>query len=451
MPQKHPQSLALGLDFAPDFERIRREHSPIEINQITDPAHPPVGVEYVECETLSELVEFLKDKREKIKEKKWRNIILTKQPSVMEKFCADNDIEAEIHAWKLGGPSFVMPMKNEEGIMKNGEGIMKNGGGVCVITDELIGPLLGGVFRRKKKRPQLDLLVQIKAGDPVVHLFHGVGIFQGIVRNTLSGMEREYIEIEYAEKDRLFVPVEELHRVSKFVGESTPTLTRLGSPAWKLILAKTNEEIQKIAEELLANHAARRMAGGVSMMDFPEKEETFHIAFPHKHTLDQEEAIHGIMSDMKSEKPMDRLLSGDVGFGKTEVSLHAVYRAFLNEKQTIFLAPLVVLAYEHYESIRERLKPFGVNVAMMTRMSTTQEIKAVLAGLKDGSIHCVIGTHRLLSPDIKFQNLGLVVVDEEHKFGVTDKEKILHLKAGVDTLALSATPIPRSLNLALSG
>lgn len=128
-----------------------------------------------------------------------------------------------------------------------------------------------------------------------------------------------------------------------------------------------------------------------------------------------------------------------------------MYRAFLNEKQTIFLAPLVVLAYEHYESISERLKPFGVNVAMMTRMSTTREIKAVLAGLKDGSIDCVIGTHRLLSPDIKFRNLGLVVVDEEHKFGVTDKEKILHLKAGVDTLALSATPIPRSLNLALSG
>jgi transcription-repair coupling factor (superfamily II helicase) len=184
---------------------------------------------------------------------------------------------------------------------------------------------------------------------------------------------------------------------------------------------------------------------------FPDKEETFHIAFPHQHTLDQEEAIHGIMADMNSEKPMDRLLSGDVGFGKTEVSLHAVYRAFLNEKQTIFLAPLVVLAYEHYESIRERLKPFGVNVAMMTRMSTTKEIKAVLAGLKDGSIHCVIGTHRLLSPDIKFRNLWLVVVDEEHKFGVTDKEKIMHLKAGVDTLALSATPIPRSLNLALSG
>lgn len=436
MSPKQPKSLALWLDFAPDFERIRREHSPIEVNQIVDPTHPPAGIEYVECDTLSELVEFLK-KQKKI-------LVLTKQTPVMEKFCADNDIEAEIHAWKLGGPSFTMPMNNEEWIMNNG-------GSLCIITDELIWPLLGGVFRRKKKRPQLDLLVQIKAGDPVVHLFHGVGIFQWIVRNTLSGTEREYIEIEYAEKDRLFVPVEELHRVSKFVGETTPTLTRLGSPSWKLILAKTNEEIQKIAEELLANHAARRLAGGVSMMDFPEKEETFHIAFPHKHTLDQEDAIQGIMQDMNSEKPMDRLLSGDVGFWKTEVSLHAVYRAFLNEKQTIFLAPLVVLAYEHYESISERLKPFGVNVAMMTRMSTTKEIKSVLAGLKDGSIHCVIGTHRLLSPDIKFRNLGLVVVDEEHKFGVTDKEKIMHLKAGVDTLALSATPIPRSLNLALSG
>jgi len=187
------------------------------------------------------------------------------------------------------------------------------------------------------------------------------------------------------------------------------------------------------------------------MPDFPDKEETFHIAFPYRHTADQESAILDIMADMNSEYPMDRLLSGDVGFGKTEVALHAVYRAFLNHKQTIFLSPLVVLAYEHFEEISKRVKAFGIHVALLTRMSTTKEEKEVLKGLKDGSIHCVIGTHRLLSPDIKFADLGLVVVDEEHKFGVTDKEKILHLKAGVDTLALSATPIPRSLNLALSG
>lgn len=211
-----------------------------------------------------------------------------------------------------------------------------------------------------------------------MHIFHGVGIFRGIVHNTLSGVEREYIEIEYAEGDKLFVPVDELHRVSKFVGESLPTLTRLGSPTWQHILAKTNEEIQKIAEELLANHAARRIAGGVSMRDFPDKEETFHIAFPFKHTTDQEQAIQAIMADMSAEEPMDRLLSGDVGFGKTEVSLHAVYRAFLNHKQTIFLAPLVVLAYEHFESIQERLKPFGVKVALLTRMSSTKEEKEVL-------------------------------------------------------------------------
>ncbi len=203
------------------------------------------------AESLVELATFLKTQK--------NILILTRQTPVVEKFCADNSIEAQIHTWKLGGPSFVLD-------------------GQCVITDELLGPLFGGVFRRKK-RPQLDLLVQIKVGDPVVHLFHGVGIFRGIVRNTLSGTEREYIEIEYAEGDRLFVPVDELHRVSKFVGETTPELTRLGTPTWKNVLAKTNEEIQKIAEELLANHAARRLAGGVAMPDFPEKEETFHLAF----------------------------------------------------------------------------------------------------------------------------------------------------------------------------
>ena len=285
----------------------------------------------------------------------------------------------------------------------------------------------------------------------MVHLFHGVGIYRGIIRHSLSGMEREYIQIDYADDDKLFVPVDELHRISKYVGENAPKLTRLGSPAWKETLAKTQDEIQKIAEELLENHAARRMAGGVAMPDFPDKEETFHIAFPYRHTADQESAILDIMADMNSEHPMDRLLSGDVGFGKTEVALHAVYRAFLNHKQTIFLSPLVVLAYEHFEEISRRVKAFGINVSLLTRMSTTREEKEVLKGLRDGSIHCIIGTHRLLSPDIKFADLGLVVVDEEHKFGVTDKEKILHLKAGVDTLALSATPIPRSLNLALSG
>lgn len=453
-------TVTLWLDFSPDFPAIRDLCNPLEINQVKpswDTSNETI-VEYINFSDLSELIEVVK----------WHEdiTILTKQPSVVERFCSDNGLTPFIYEWRLGWPSFMIKKKEEiknkrwgnidlgnnwnNKLNEPNKPNKKNFSTKYIITDEVLWPLLGGIFQRKK-RPKLDLLVQIKTGDPVVHLFHGVWMYRGIIRHSLSGMEREYIQIDYADTDKLFVPVDELHRISKYVWENEPKLTRLWSPVWKETLAKTQEEIQKIAEELLENHAQRRLVNGTGMNDYPLEEENFHTSFSHQHTLDQDSAIADIMGDMKSERPMDRLLSWDVGFGKTEVALHAVYRAFLNQKQTIFLAPLVVLAYEHFEEISKRLRLFGVNVALLTRFSTTKEEKEVLKWLKNGSIHCVIGTHRLLSPDIHFYDLGLVVVDEEHKFGVSDKEKILKLRAGVDMLALSATPIPRSLNLALSG
>ena len=319
------------------------------------------------------------------------------------------------------------------------------------MSDDILAKLFIKKRSRLRTKQRLDLLIQIKPGDHIVHLYHGVGIFRQFIKKDLSGVTREYLEIEYAGEDKLFVPIEEVYRVSKYIGQDKPTLTRLGKLEWKKTLAKTQKEIEDIADQLIEDHATRQLSKGFAFDVFEDKERAFHEAFPYPHTLDQESAIEDIFADMASDNSMDRLLSGDVGFGKTEVAFHAIYRAFLNAKQTLLLTPLVVLAYEHFEACKQRLEPFGIKVDILTRLSTGKEVRQTLQKLKEGSVHVVVGTHRLLSSDIDCFNLGLMVVDEEHKFGVKDKERILNMKTGVDTLAMSATPIPRSLNLALSG
>lgn len=320
-----------------------------------------------------------------------------------------------------------------------------------VIGDDILERLFIQKRSKIRKKQRLDLLVQIRPGDYVVHLYHGVGIFKNCIQKDLSGVIREYLEIEYAKQDKLFVPIEEVHRVSKYIGNTHPELTRLGKLEWKKTLAKTQKEVEDIAEQLVEDHAERQLSSGHHFDVYSEMEDAFTDAFPYEHTPDQKQAIQDIYDDMNSPQSMDRLLSGDVGFGKTEVAFHAIYRAFLNAKQVLFIAPLVVLAFEHYDACMQRFQAFGVKVDILTRLSTTKEVQQTLHRLKHGEVHIVVGTHRLLSEDVACFNLGLIVVDEEHKFGVKDKERILHMKSGVDTLSLSATPIPRSLNLALGG
>lgn len=215
-------------------------------------------------------------------------------------------------------------------------------------------------------------------------------------------------------------------------------------------MEKTDEELEQIASELIEIGAKRTLAKGIRFGRFDD-EELFRKAFHYTHTHDQLEAIEDIRRDMEDELPMDRLLSGDVGFGKTEVAMNALYKAVLSGYQCAVISPLLVLADEHYETFTERLGVFGVRIACMTRMTTPKEEKHILAGLKEGGIDIVVGTHKLLSDDIRFAKLGLLVIDEEHKFGVSHKEKLKKLRANIDILSLSATPIPRSLNLALSG
>lgn len=265
------------------------------------------------------------------------------------------------------------------------------------VADDILGDIFIRNRTKKSIVKNLDLLLEIRPQDYVVHRDHGVGVFREIVEKDVGGNKREYMLIEYRADDKLFVPLTEIHRVSKYIGNEEPVLTRLSSNEWKKTLEKTNVDVEKIARELLETYAKRRISEGFSFTRFPEQESLFQKDFPYEHTIDQQTAISEILADMESGNPMDRLLSGDVGFGKTEVAMNAIYRAFLNEKQSILISPLVVLAYEHMESLQKRLAHFGVRLAVLTRFSTQKEATSILVGLKNGTIDCVVATHRILS------------------------------------------------------
>ncbi len=320
-----------------------------------------------------------------------------------------------------------------------------------VITDDIIGNIFVRNRNKKSIAKHLDLLLSLKPWDLVVHREHGIAIFYAITKKNTGNLEREYAELHYAEWDKLFVPLTELYRVSKYLGKPDVELTKLSGKEWERTMEKTTEEIEAIAMDILETNARRSLAKGRSFAKFRDKEIEFQDAFAHEYTHDQSNAINEIFEDMESEVAMDRLISGDVGFGKTEVAMNAIYKAVLSGTQVAVISPLLVLADEHYETFIDRLTPFGVRIGIMTRMNSAREITQTLEELKNGNIDVVVGTHRLLSEDVRYKKLGLLVIDEEHKFGVTHKERIKKIRAGIDILALSATPIPRSLNLALSG
>jgi transcription-repair coupling factor (superfamily II helicase) len=320
-----------------------------------------------------------------------------------------------------------------------------------IISDDILGKIFVKTRSKRSVAKNIELLLELKPGDYVVHRDHGIGKFVMIIRKELSGIEREYIELHYAEGDKLFVPITEIYRVSKYLGSNNPELTRLSGKEWEKTIDKTTEEIEQIAQDILETNAKRTLAKGRSFGSFPEKEQIFQQAFQYEYTTDQRQAITEIFADMESELPMDRLLSGDVWFGKTEVAMNAIYKAVLSGTQVAVISPLLVLADEHYETFMERFGSFNLRIGIMTRMNTESEIRDTLQKLKHGTLDLVVGSHRLLSEDIVFKKLWLLIIDEEHKFWVSHKERIKKIKHGVDILSLSATPIPRSLNLALSG
>jgi transcription-repair coupling factor (superfamily II helicase) len=296
-------------------------------------------------------------------------------------------------------------------------------------------------------------LRDLKVGDYIVHVDHGVGRFQGLQRIPFGPTEREVMEIEYSGGGKLLMPMENLNLIQKFSGgaDTQPKLDRLGGTAWARTKASVKKAMRDMADELLKLYATRQMVQGHAFSKDSPWQFEFEDAFEFDETEDQESAIDDVKSDMESRKPMDRLLCGDVGYGKTEVAMRAAFKSVMDGKQVVVLAPTTVLAYQHYRTFLRRFASFPVTIELLTRYYSPREQKAILAKLETGEIDVIIGTHRVLSKDIKLKDVGLLVIDEEQRFGVGQKEKLKQLKKAIDVLSMSATPIPRTLHMSLVG
>ncbi|MBT5016999.1 transcription-repair coupling factor [Candidatus Peregrinibacteria bacterium] len=325
----------------------------------------------------------------------------------------------------------------------------------ALITDREIMGLREGSHRDPAQHAVfLDFLTGLKIGDYVVHSDHGIARFNGLDKRTIDEVTREYLHLAYAENDKLFVPIDQADKVSKFIGagDHAPKLTRLGSAEWSTITNKVKKETQSIAKELLKLYAERQRAIGHQYKEGGKAENKFAGAFPYEETPGQLRAIQDVAKDMEGKKPMDRLVCGDVGFGKTEVAMRAAFQAAYSGKQVAVISPITILADQHYKSFTKRMSDFpGIRIEMLSRFKTQAEQKKIVEKLGKGEVDIIIGTHRLIQADIKFKDLGLVVIDEEQRFGVKQKERFKELRREVDILTLTATPIPRTLNISLHG
>jgi len=325
---------------------------------------------------------------------------------------------------------------------------------VALVSEQDIwGKKTGRSAKRKRAREERLLVEDLKLGDYVVHENYGVGIFRGVTRVETDGVTQEYILLQYAGTDKLYLPLDKLDALYRYslTEDREPRLSKLGGSEWERTKRKVSQSIQDMAEELLKLYAARQSKEGHAFGPDTPWQAQFEETFPYQETPDQLKAIRDVKRDMESRRPMDRLICGDVGYGKTEVAMRAAFKAVMDGKQVALLVPTTVLAEQHYLSFQERFKDFPTNIEVLSRFRTPAQQKRVLEDLRKGVVDIIIGTHRLLSKDVNFKDLGLLIIDEEHRFGVAQKEKIKALKELVDVLSLSATPIPRSLHMSLTG
>lgn len=400
-------------------------------------------------------VEFLVEDLKQWKAKKYRIVILsgtaTKGQRLVESL-REKDIEALYYD---SVPSDIMP-----GQVIITEGALSRGFEYPSIRFALISEREIYGEQRHKKRPvqvkgisKIKSFTDLKVGDYVVHVNHGIGIFQGVKPLTVEGIKKDYLDLRYASGDKLFVPVDQLDLVQKYIGGESkpPRVYKLGGTEWVKTKARVKESIREMADDLVKLYASRQEVTGHAFPPDTPWQKQFEEEFPYEETPDQITAIDEIKRDMEGLKPMDRLLCGDVGYGKTEVAIRAAFKAAMDGKQVAFLVPTTILAEQHYNNFVQRFVDFPIKVDMLSRFRSPVEQKKTLKALKDGRIDILVGTHRLLQKDIRFKDLGLLVIDEEQRFGVAHKETIKSMKKNVDVLTLTATPIPRTLHMSLLG
>jgi transcription-repair coupling factor (superfamily II helicase) len=326
-----------------------------------------------------------------------------------------------------------------------------------IVEAQLFGERIMQRRRQKKTTQDIDAiikdLVELQVGAPIVHIDHGVGRYLGLQTLQVGEQIAEFLNLEYAGGDKLYVPVASLHLISRYSGSEPDQapLHKLGTEQWQRAKRKAAEQVCDVAAELLDIYAKREAREGYACKEIDEQYAAFSAAFPFEETVDQQQAIENVIRDMTSAKPMDRLVCGDVGFGKTEVAMRAAFIAAQNGKQVAILVPTTLLAQQHYQSFQDRFADWPIQIAVMSRFQAGKEQKTILSNLQQGKIDIIIGTHKLLQTDIQFKTLGLVIIDEEHRFGVQQKERLKALRVNVDILTLTATPIPRTLNMAFAG
>lgn len=441
-----PENTVLILD---DLDEVE---TPLHATTLRFTAFPESQENHVHLRYLSvlkfyTLTDFLNDIRDKLQQE-WLLVVVSKRADELRTIFEEEHIPfIDGNDRRLGAITLVRA--EESDLLPHS---LQNPELKCaLLTDREIFSLKKAGKNRSVQKLALDFITSLVPGDYVVHMEHGIGLFDGMTQKEVSEITREYLELTYAEGDKLFVPVDQADKLSKYVYEEgmEPTLTRLGTQEWKRVMHKAKEETQKLAKELLGLYAMRAKSKGYAYGDDTEAQRKFEEAFPYQETPGQVKAIEDIKKDMEDSHPMDRLVCGDVGFGKTEVAMRAAFKAAQAGKQVAVVAPITILADQHFQNFRERMQGFGIVIEMMSRFRSAKEQNQTLENLRKGKTNIVIGTHRLLQDDVAFHNLGLVIIDEEQRFGVKQKEKFTQMRASVDILTLTATPIPRTLNLGL--
>jgi transcription-repair coupling factor (superfamily II helicase) len=444
--------LDLSETYVNEYKRLEKENGFAAIEFTAFPEEEDgnhFSLLYLSMLKYRDIFDFVNDLREK-RQRDWQVSIVTRNYDELKNILLEENIPFTENRSKEDVFLLIKHAKEDEYAPHSFQNAHIK---VAFVTDRE----LFDVKEKKRKIPletkvQIDFLTKLKRGDFVVHVDHGIGKFLGIDQKEIDNIRREYLKIGYAENDRLFVPIDQAEKVNKYIGigNNEPRLSRLGSAEWAQVKKRVRKETEKIAKELLELYAKREAAIGFKYFEDDKQQQKFEKTFPYEETPGQIRAIMDVKKDMEGDKPMDRLVCGDVGFGKTEVALRAAFKAVQSGKQVAFLSPITILADQHFRTFTRRMEDFKVRIEMLSRFRTPKEQKEIIERLSKGKIDIVIGTHRLLQPDIKFKDLGLLIVDEEQRFGVKQKERLKRMRSEIDILTLTATPIPRTLNMSLN-